>query len=154
MSIRSILILVSLAANIFLIAALQTSARKVQEARQLSLLEDTDLNRVRDLSGRVRPAGGLNPKAVNQDLAILQNIKSSVAEEINKPRSGRADLRCPVASRAELNQMVAQMTDYKKRLDLVMESGNRSNKVKDEMIRRVEEEALRIKDELLVLCAR
>lgn len=154
MSIRSILILVSLAANIFLVVNFQGATRKIQEARQMSLFEDNDMNKVRELAGRVRPGNGLNPQGVNQDLAMLQKIKSSVAEEINKTHSGRPDLHCPSASRGELDQMVRQMADYKAKLDILLEQNSKEDRAKEELVRKVEAEALKIKMELLSLCSR
>lgn len=153
MSPRSILILVSLAANVFLIFSLNSASRRIKEARQLSLLEDTDLNRVRDLSGRVQPKSGLNASAVTQDLAILAKVRAAVAEQVNG-KSNRADLKCPQASRGELDQMISQMEDYRKKLDALLSGPGRSDQDKEDVIRKIEDEASKIKMELMSQCAR
>ncbi len=112
------------------------------------------MNKVRELAGRVRPNSGLNPRGISQDLAMLQRVKQAVSDQVSSRRPGGPDLRCPNASRGELDQMLSQMGDYKKKVDTLMVSNGRESREKEEMIRKVELEATKIKMELLSLCAR
>lgn len=150
----SVLIVISLAVNVLLAMQMRGAANRIKESRQLSLLEDTDLNRVRDLSGRIKAASGLNTQALSQDLYLLQKIKFAVAQQVHSPRSGRPDIRCPRASKAELNQLITQMADYKKRVDIFLRSSGTTSAEKEKMIRAVEDEAQKIKLELIAQCAR
>ncbi len=152
MSTRSILILCSLAANVALIFVFSGSLKRVQQARQLMMQQDGDITRLREAAQRFKPGEpGLSSGGLMQEVVLLQKVKTAVAAELSKNRA--RNVKCLKGASSEMGLILSSIADYKKKLDIVIANKNKNARNREEMVKRVEEEARKMKLELMVACA-
>ncbi len=153
MNLRSLLILVSLAASAGLVISLNASVKRANEARQALMQQSSEISRLRSASTKIKPGmGGLSASGMATELALLQKIKLAVASEVS--RGQNRDVKCARGSAGDLGRLMNGMTDFKKKLDALLESTQKDARNRDEMVARVEEEARKMKEELITLCSR
>lgn len=153
MKLRNFLILSSLVANVVLVWSMHKSLRRSAEARAFMQQQSGEVTRLREAFQRRRSDGGaLSASGLGMELALLQKIKMSVAAEV--ARAKKDESRCAKGSAGGLGQLINAMSDYRKRVDALGESNRKDAAKKAELAARVEEEARKMKEELIVLCSR
>lgn len=153
MKLRDFLILASLVANGVLVYAMQRSLQRSSEASVLMQQQSAELGRLREaVQASQSSGGGLSSAGLGSELALLQKIKISVAAEI--ARTKKEEARCAQASAGGLGPLMNAMSDYRKRVDALGETNRKEAARKAELVARVEDEARKMKEELIVLCSR
>lgn len=151
MSLRSILILGSLAANLILVISVQSSLSKVQALRQATVQLDSEASRLKETAGRIAVTDtGLSTRTMGLELALLQKIKVAVGNQIAKNK-GR-DLRCARGPASELNTVLNTLAEYKKKLDILILNNEADARNREEIVARIEDQARKMKEELISLC--
>ncbi len=153
MNLRNVLILLSLAANLGLVVSFNASLSRAGEARQLLIQQGSEINRLRTAGARVKPGvAGLTAAGLATELVLLQRVKTAVATEISRTRG--QDFKCARGSAGELGRLLNAMAEFKKRLDALKERSDKEARDRDDMVTKVEQEARKMKEELLQLCSR
>lgn len=153
MSLRSLLILVSLAANIILVFSFRGSLKNSESARQMLIQQETELSRVTKTAAQIKPGmGGLSARGIGTELALIQKVKLAVASELARNKS--REMKCSSGTSGNLGLLSNQMNELKKKIDFLVGNNSKDMGKRDQMVDMIEDEARKMKYELLAACSR